>query len=165
VSRAISRPPFKEGDLIKQGAPLYRIEKGLFQAQVEQAEGALERSKAAKISERFAIGARRGIGGKQAGTVVARDQARAQDPQAHGPVMADEANVAAAKINLRYADIASPITGRVGRTSITKGNVVSPKLRLPDHHCQPSPMYVTFPVSQREFLRAEVAAGKIDLCE
>jgi membrane fusion protein, multidrug efflux system len=41
---------FKEGDLIKAGAQLYRIEKGLFQAQVEQAEGALERSKAAKMA-------------------------------------------------------------------------------------------------------------------
>jgi membrane fusion protein (multidrug efflux system) len=39
---------FKEGDLIKQGSPLYRIEKGLFEAQVGQAEGALERSQAAK---------------------------------------------------------------------------------------------------------------------
>src|SRR5579862_6153666 len=39
---------FKEGDLIMQGAPLYRIEKGLFDAAVEQAQGALERSKASK---------------------------------------------------------------------------------------------------------------------
>ena len=39
---------FKEGDLIKEGDPLYRIEKGLFQAAVEQAEGALVRSKASK---------------------------------------------------------------------------------------------------------------------
>src|SRR5450631_4458663 len=39
---------FKEGDPIKEGAPLYRIEKGSFQAAVEQAQGALERSKAAK---------------------------------------------------------------------------------------------------------------------
>src|SRR5215510_12957750 len=39
---------FKEGDLIKEGAPLYRIEKDQFQAAVEQAQGALERSRAAK---------------------------------------------------------------------------------------------------------------------
>jgi membrane fusion protein, multidrug efflux system len=38
---------FKEGDLIKEGAPLYRIENGLFDAQVRQAEGALERSTSA----------------------------------------------------------------------------------------------------------------------
>src|SRR5438105_6732249 len=37
---------FKEGDLVSEGAPLYRIEKGLFQAAVEQAQGALETSKA-----------------------------------------------------------------------------------------------------------------------
>jgi len=37
-----------EGDLIKEGSPLYRIERGLFEAQVRQAEGALERSQAAK---------------------------------------------------------------------------------------------------------------------
>src|SRR5712691_1043874 len=40
---------FKEGDLIKEGTSLYGIEKGLFQAAVEQAQGALERSKAAKV--------------------------------------------------------------------------------------------------------------------
>ena len=40
---------FKEGDPIKEGDPLYRIEKGLFQAAVEQAEGALARSKASKV--------------------------------------------------------------------------------------------------------------------
>src|SRR5277367_2211889 len=39
---------FTEGDLIKDGAPLYKIEPGLFQAAVEQAQGAVERSKAAK---------------------------------------------------------------------------------------------------------------------
>src|SRR2546421_10986071 len=33
---------FKEGDVVKEGAPLYRIEKGLFEAAVEQAQGALE---------------------------------------------------------------------------------------------------------------------------
>src|SRR5215831_4970025 len=40
---------FKEGDAVKEGAPLYRIERGLFEAAVKQAEGALERAKAAKI--------------------------------------------------------------------------------------------------------------------
>src|SRR5437764_189874 len=39
---------FKEGELVKAGAPLYRIEHGLFQAAVEQAQGALERSKASR---------------------------------------------------------------------------------------------------------------------
>jgi membrane fusion protein (multidrug efflux system) len=37
---------FKEGDVVKEGTPLYRIEKGLFNAAVDQAQGALETSKA-----------------------------------------------------------------------------------------------------------------------
>src|ERR1700745_1487666 len=93
---------FKEGDLIQEGAPLYRIEKGLFHAKVEQAEGALERSKAAKILSALQLSRAEELVEKQAGTVVARDQARAQDQQAHGAVMADDANLATAKINLGY---------------------------------------------------------------
>ena len=51
---------FKEGDLVKEGAPLYRIEQGLFEAAVEQAQGALERSKAAKTLTEIQLSARRG---------------------------------------------------------------------------------------------------------
>ncbi|MGE0258490.1 MAG: efflux RND transporter periplasmic adaptor subunit, partial [Alphaproteobacteria bacterium] len=40
---------FKEGDTVKEGQPLYRIEKDLFKAEVDQAEGALEASKAKKL--------------------------------------------------------------------------------------------------------------------
>jgi membrane fusion protein (multidrug efflux system) len=93
---------FKEGDLIKEGTPLYRIEQGLFLAQVEQAEGALERSKALKILSVLQLARAEELVQKQAGTVVARDQARAQDQHAQGAVMADEANLATAKINLGY---------------------------------------------------------------
>ncbi len=55
---------FKEGDTIKKGAPLYRIEKGQFDADVKQAEGALLRSKAAKELSVDSVEARRGIAGQ-----------------------------------------------------------------------------------------------------
>jgi membrane fusion protein (multidrug efflux system) len=154
---------FKEGDLIKEGAPLYRIEKGLFQAQVRQAEGALERSQAAKTLSALQLTRADELVEKQAGTVVARDQARAQDQQAEGQVMVDEASLATAKINLGYTDIVSPITGKVGRTNITKGNVVSPGGGPLTVIVSQDPMYVTFPVSQREFLRAQAARRQVDI--
>jgi membrane fusion protein (multidrug efflux system) len=154
---------FKEGDLIQEGAPLYRIEKGLFQAQVEQAEGALERSKAAKILSALQLARAEDLAAKQAGTLAARDQARAQDQEAKGAVMTDEANLATAKINLGYTDIVSPITGKVGRTSITKGNVVSPTSGALTVVVSQDPMYVSFPVSQREFLRVQAAGRQVDV--
>src|SRR3984957_4672308 len=154
---------FKEGDLIKEGAPLYRIEKGLFQAQVQQAEAALERSKAAKTLSALQLGRAEELVEKQVGTVVARDQARAQDQQADAAVLADEANLSTAGINLGYTDIMTPITGKVGRTNITKGNVVSPGSGPLTIVVSQDPMYVSFPVSQREFLRAQAAGRQVDI--
>jgi membrane fusion protein (multidrug efflux system) len=154
---------FKEGDLIKEGTPLYRIEKGLFLAQVEQAEAALERSKAAKILSAVQLSRAEQLAEKQAGSLAARDQARSDDQQAHGASIADEANLATARINLGYTDIVSPITGKVGRTNLTKGNVVSPSSGPLTVIVSQDPMYVSFPVSQREFLRVQAQGQQVDI--
>src|SRR6266851_4169993 len=66
---------YLEEVLFKEGAPLYRIEQGLFKAAVEQAQGALERSKAAKTLTVIQLQRAEDLLTKQAGTVVARDQA------------------------------------------------------------------------------------------
>ena len=154
---------FKEGEFVKTGAPLYRIEHGLFAAAVEQAQGALERSKAAKVLSAIQLQRAEDLMQKQAGTVVARDQARAADQQADGAVLADEASLTTAKINLGYTDIVSPIDGRIGRTNITKGNVVGPGNGVLTVIVSQDPMYVTVPVSQRDFLRAQEEGHQVDL--
>jgi membrane fusion protein, multidrug efflux system len=154
---------FKEGDLIKEGAPLYSIEKGLFEAAVGQADGALERSKAAKILTEVQLQRAEELLAKSSGTAVARDQALAADDSAKGAITIDEANLRTAKINLGYTDINSPIAGKVGKTNITKGNVVNPQSGPLTVIVSQDPMYVTFPVSQREFLRAQQEQHKEDI--
>src|SRR5580704_11539590 len=154
---------FREGELVKEGAPLYHIESGLFQANVEQAEGALEKSKAAKILTLVQLQRAEELLGKNVGTVVARDQALAADEQAKGAIMMDEANLQTAKINLGYTDIIAPVSGKVGKTNITKGNVVTPQSGVLTIIVSQDPMYVTFPVSQREFLRAQEAGQSVDV--
>src|SRR5262249_39833107 len=89
---------FKEGDFVKEGDPLYRIEKGLFDAAVEQAQGALERSQAAKVLSAIQLQRAEELVTKQAGTVVARDQALAADKTADGNILTDQANLDTAKI-------------------------------------------------------------------
>jgi membrane fusion protein, multidrug efflux system len=154
---------FKEGDLIKEGDALYRIEKGLFQASVEQAQGALERSKAAKVLTVVQLQRAESLLKSNAGTAVARDQAQAADQQADGQIMTDEASLSTANINLGYTDIVAPISGKIGRTSITKGNVIGPDSGSLTVIVSQDPMYVTFPVSQREFLRAQEAGHQVDI--
>ena len=154
---------FKEGDLIKDGAPLYNIEKGLFQAAVEQAEGQLMKSKASKVLTEVQLQRAEELLAKSSGTAVARDQALAADQSAQGAILVDQANLQTAKINLGYASITSPISGKVGKTNITKGNVVSPQSGPLTVIVSQDPMYVTFPVSQREFLRAQAAGRSVDI--
>jgi membrane fusion protein (multidrug efflux system) len=131
----------------------------LFEAEVQQAEGALERSKAAKVLTELQLQRAEELLAKASGTVVARDQALAADQQAKGAILADEGALATAKINLGYTDIAAPITGKIGRTNITRGNVVGPETGPLTIMVSQDPMYVTFPVSQREFLRARQSGG------
>ncbi|MDR3465898.1 MAG: efflux RND transporter periplasmic adaptor subunit [Xanthobacteraceae bacterium] len=154
---------FKEGDLIKEGASLYGIEKGLFEAAVEQAQGALEKSRAAKVLTEVQLQRAEELLGKGSGTQVARDQAFAADQSAKGTILVDEANLRTAEINLGYADIKSPISGKVGKTNLTIGNVVSPQSGTLTVIVSQDPMYVTFPVSQREFLRAQQAGHSVDI--
>ena len=156
---------FKEGDPIKENDPLYRIEKGLFQAAVEQAEGALTRSKASKVLTESQLQRAEDLLAKSAGTQVARDQAFAADEQAKGQILSDEANLQTAKINLGYTEITAPVSGRIGRTNITKGNVVGPESGPLTVVVSQDPMYVTFPVSQRELLRAQEVGYEIKFNE
>jgi membrane fusion protein, multidrug efflux system len=145
---------FKEGDIVKEGTPLYLIEQGLFKAAVESAQGALERSKAAKTLTEIQLSRAQELFNRQAGTAVARDQALASDQQAAGQILTDQANLETAKINLGYTEITSPIEGKVGRTSITKGNVVGPDSGPLTLVVSQDPMYVLFPVSQTRVLQA-----------
>jgi len=159
---------FTEGSQVKQGAPLYRIEHGLYQASVEQAQGSLERSKASRALTEIQLQRAQDLLDKAAGTVVARDQAKAADDQAKGAIMQDDASLKTAQINLGYTDITSPIDGEVGKTNVTKGNVVGPDSGVLTVIVSQDPMYVTFPVSDRDFLRARAAGrqvGKTDLSD
>lgn len=146
---------FKEGDFVKKGSPLYRIERGQYQAAVEQAQGALDRSKSAEglaktqMTRGTTLLTQRSIA---ADTV---DQERAAELRAQGQILSDQASLDLAKINLGYTDIAAPISGKISKTNITAGNVVGPDSGTLTTIVSQDPMYVTFPVSQRDILQLQ----------
>jgi membrane fusion protein, multidrug efflux system len=143
---------FKEGELVKEGQPLYRIEPDTFKAAVEQAEGALAGTKASKILSNVELERAKELLQKSFGTPQKRDQAEAADENAAANIIKAQADLDTAKINLAYTDIRSPITGKISRTKVTKGNVVSPDSGVLTTIVSQDPMYVVFPVSRREFL-------------
>jgi membrane fusion protein, multidrug efflux system len=145
---------FKEGELVKEGQPLYHIEKDLFQAAVDQAAGQLADDKAKKLLTAIEFQRADALTKTSAGTVEARDKALTADRDADAQIMIAQGKLDTAKINLSYTDIVSPIAGKIGRTKITKGNVVSPESGTLTTIVSQDPMYVLFPVSQADISHA-----------
>jgi membrane fusion protein (multidrug efflux system) len=146
---------FNEGDLVKEGQPLFRIEKGQFEAAVQQAEGTLVRTQAQLANAKVQRQRAEELVKTNATSIATRDERVAAEKTAEGQTIAAEADLRAANINLAYTDIVAPITGRIGRSSVTRGNVVGPDSGVLTTIVSTDPMYVVFPVSQREFLKIQ----------
>ncbi len=146
---------FKEGDVVKQGDVLYRIERETFEAAVQQAKGALLEAQAKYANATVQRGRTQELVKTDAASRALLDERRANEQSAQGGVVIADANLKTANVNLSYTEITAPIAGEIGRTKVTKGNVVGPDSGILTTIVSRDPMYVTFPVSQREFLRIE----------
>ena len=146
---------FKEGDMVAAGAPLYRIEPGPFEAAVQQAEGEVLRAQGQLTNAKLQRQRSDELVKTGAQSVAIRDERVAAEQTAQGNLASAQAALQNAKINLGYTAIASPIAGRIGRSLVKKGNVVSPESGTLTTIVSVDPMYVLFPVSQREFLELQ----------
>ncbi|WP_225873989.1 efflux RND transporter periplasmic adaptor subunit [Terrihabitans soli] len=151
---------FKDGETVKKGAPLYRIEQAPFQAAVQQAEANVQRAQATVDNAVVQRQRAEQLLLTNATSVAARDDKVAAQKTAEGDLAAATAALETAKISLAYTDIASPIDGQIGRTAVTRGNVVGPDSGVLTTIVSSDPMYVVFPVSQREFLRLAERHGQ-----
>lgn len=150
VTAFLDKRLFTEGAEIKQNDPLYLLERGPFEADlaskkatVLQLQATLENAKLTTERQRILLS---GPAGQQSNYDTALANQRSLEAQ----VMAAQAQVQASQINLDYTDIRSPIDGKIGRTAVTEGNVVTPNSGTLTTIVSQDPMYVTFPVSVRE---------------
>ena len=146
---------FKEGDLVKKGDILYRIERDSFQAAVQQAQGAVLEAQGKLANASLQRGRTQELVKTDAASRALLDERVANEKSAQGDAVISDANLKTANVNLGYTEITAPITGEVGRTKLTAGNVVSPDSGPLTVIVSRDPMYVTFPVSQREFLKVQ----------
>jgi membrane fusion protein (multidrug efflux system) len=146
---------FKEGELVKQGDVLYQIEPDSFQAAVLQARGALFQAQARYTNASVQRARAEELVKTSATSQAELDRQVAAEKSSQGDVITADANLKTASINLDYTTITAPITGEIGRTRVTVGNVVGPDSGPLTTIVSKDPMYVTFPVSQREFLKIQ----------
>jgi membrane fusion protein (multidrug efflux system) len=146
---------FKEGDVVKQGDVLYRIEKDSFEAAVQQSQGALLQAQGTLANANAQLARTAELAKTNTESQSVLDQRTAAQKSAQGAMITADANLKSANVNLGYTEITSPIAGEIGRTKVTKGNVVGPDSGTLTTIVSRDPMYVTFPVSQREFLKVK----------
>ena len=116
---------FTEGQMVKAGDLLAQIDPRPYQAALEQARGQLARDSATLANAKVDLQRYQAL---QAQNAIAQQQVATQAATVksyEGLVVADQANVDAARINLGYTSVISPISGRVGIHQIDIGNIVS----------------------------------------
>ena len=126
ISGQITQITFREGQRVKRGDPLIQIDPRPYQVALEQAQGALTRDLALLENSRIDL-KRYEMLFKQ--DSIAEQQLATQRSlvaQHEGTVQTDRAQIDAARLNLTYCHIVSPVDGRVGLQQVTLGNYVTP---------------------------------------
>jgi membrane fusion protein (multidrug efflux system) len=125
VSGIILQRPFKEGSDVKAGQLLYQIDPATYQATYDNAKAALARAEATLYSERLKAERYAELVKIEAVSKQANDEADAALKQALAEVAAAKAALDRARIDLAYTRVTSPIPGRVGRSVVTPGALVT----------------------------------------
>ena len=155
VTGFLQKMLFKEGDMVKEGQALYEIEPDTYKAAEMQARGALIQAQA-KFANATAQRARtEELVKTNTAAQATLDQRIAEEKSAQGDIVSSDANLKTAQINLGYTEIVAPITGEVRLSKYTVGNLVGPDSGPLTTIVSRDPMYVSFPVSQREFLQVQ----------
>jgi len=124
VDGQLMQVPVSEGQAVGQGQLLAEIDPKPYQAALEQAQGQLVKDQANAVNARAEAARYKAL---QDAGVVSKESEQAQASsagQAEGSIAADEAAIQAAKVNLGYTKIVSPINGVVGLRQVDPGNIV-----------------------------------------
>jgi membrane fusion protein (multidrug efflux system) len=149
VTAFLDKRLFEEGNEIKAGDHLYRLERGPFEADLASKQAVVAQLQATLENAKLTTDRARTLLGGPAGQQSTYDAAIASQRSLEAQVQAAQAQVQSSQINLDYTDIRSPIDGKIGRTAVTEGNVVNPGSGVLTTIVSQDPMYVVFPVSVR----------------
>jgi membrane fusion protein (multidrug efflux system) len=152
VTAFLEKRLFEEGAEIKKGDELYRLERAPFEADLASKQAVVAQLQATLENAKLTTDRARTLLGGPAGQQSTYDAALANQRSLEAQVQAAQAQVQFSQINLDYTDIRSPIDGKIGRTAVTEGNVVSPSSGVLTTIVSQDPMYVIFPVSVRQGL-------------
>lgn len=151
VQGFLEKRNFIEGDSVKEGDILYVIEQAPYQIEVKAAQAKVAEAKATLQNARSYLQRLKTV--RQGGvSQMDLDKASSDFLSAQALLTSAHAMLDRAKLNLSYTEIRSPINGRIGRNSISPGNLVSPNSGTLATIVLIDPLYVIFTVSEVDFL-------------
>lgn len=124
VGGVITHVNFTEGQEVREGQLLIQIDPRPFKVSLDAASAQLARDKAQAANAEIQAGRYADLVKKEYVTQEQYDAARTQAEMLKSVVQADEAAVEQANLNLAYASITAPISGRTGSLLVKKGNVI-----------------------------------------
>lgn len=165
VNGIIQVRKFREGGEVKAGETLYQIDPSTYRATYDSNVAALGKAQATLRSARLKAERYRELVKVSAISKQDNDDADAALGQAEADVAAAKANVESARINLDYARVAAPISGRIGKSSVTAGALVTASQSTALATIQQlDPIYVdvTQPSAALLRLKQALAAGELE---
>ena len=156
VNGLIQKRLFTEGSDVKAGQELYQIDPAPFQAALDNAKAALGRAEANRPALQSRADRYKEALTDKAVSKQDFDDADAALKQAQADVQYYKAMVETARINLNYAHVVSPISGRIGTSTVTDGAIVTAYQPIALATIQQlDPIYVDVPQSTTELLRLQ----------
>ena len=154
VSGIILKRQFVEGSDVKKGQSLYQIDPATYQAAYDSAQGDLAKADASVEINSLTVKRYKPLLSTNYVSHHDYDTAVANLKQAKASVVAAKAALETARINLYYTKVYSPINGRIGKSSVTEGALVTASQSAALASVQQlDPIYVDVTQSSRNFLR------------
>jgi membrane fusion protein (multidrug efflux system) len=162
VAGILERQLFTEGDTVKAGAPLFRIERAPFEIELQQARGALALEQARLALAQQELARLKGLADRRAISQKEADQAASGAQQSAATVQMAQARVRQAELNLSYTTVDAPIGGVTGRAQQSVGSLVAPNAEssLLTNLTRSDPIWVRFALSEGEFARLRARDAK-----
>ena len=143
---------YDEGSLVEKGQVMYQLDKRQAQAAVEQAQGNLERAKAALSQADIDVNRYTPLVAERAVSQAELDKATSSQKAAKAMVEANQAEVDNAKLNLGWTTVTSPIAGIAGVSKAQIGDLITPNTVM-TVISNVNPIYVDVNIAEQDYLR------------